>query len=135
MSVRPRRPALAVAVVVIIAGAGVGAACAPTGVGDTNCTALFAYGLHVTVREDAMGSPRICDAIVTASDGDFEETLEPQGPASDCVYVGAGERAGTYRVEAAKDGYATVAEDGVVVAADECHVIGEAVDLVLTPIN
>ena len=69
--------------------------------------------------------------MVTASEGTFEERLQVQGEGAGCVYVGAGERAGTYRIEAVKDGYATAAEENVVVGEDECHVIGEQVSLAI----
>ena len=100
-------------------------------VGGQPCTDLFAFGLSVTVT-DATDGAAICDAVVTASEGTFEEVLQVQGDGADCVYVGAGERAGTYRIEAVKDGYTTLAEDNVVVGEDECHVIGEQVSLALT---
>lgn len=103
------------------------AACAP-GMGAV-CTDEFAYGLTVTVT-DAVTGDRICDAVVTATDGDHEETLEAL-LGDECVYIGAGERAGTYRVQAVKDGFAAAAAEGVVVAEDECHVIGEQVTLEL----
>ena len=94
------------------------------------CTDLFAYGLTVTVV-DADGTP-ICDATVSATDEEYQETLEPQA-GTPCTYVGAGERAGTYRVEASKDGFGTAIADSVVVGADECHVIGQPLTLTLEP--
>ncbi len=104
-------------------------ACGP-GPGGTVCTEEFAFGLNVTVTDAATGE-RVCDAVVTATEGDFSETLEVL-PGDDCVYVGAGERAGTYRVEAAKAGFASAVQEDVVVGEDECHVVGEQVELALT---
>lgn len=103
-------------------------ACAP-GIG-TACTDEFAYGLSVVVTSAVDGS-RICDATVVAVDGDHEETLEASGDGADCSYVGAGERAGTYRITASKDGFASATSDDVVVGEDECHVQGEQVELEL----
>lgn len=130
-----RAPHLA-AVVVLSSFVAATTACAPVGTGPGSaCTDLFAYGLTVTVTDDAPPGGRICDAIVTAIEGDFLEPLQAQGEGDDCVYVGAGERAGTYRVEATKDGYSTDAEDDVVVTADECHVQGVAVALSITAVD
>lgn len=98
--------------------------------GPPACTDLLAFGLNVTVTDAANGE-RICDATVTATDGDFSETLQPFGEATDCTYAGAGERAGTYTITVEKDGYATLTEDNVVVEEDECHVIGEVLELEL----
>ncbi len=82
-----------------------------------SCTMVAASGLNVTVVDDATGQP-ICDATVTAADGSFTETLEETG----CSFGGARERPGTYTVSAAKAGYTTASQSGVVVTADECHV-------------
>ena len=97
--------------------------------GEVACTADYRYGLTVTVVDEAGAA--ICDATVTITDGDYEETLENVG-GDDCAYVGAGERAGTYAITAEKAGYQTASESGVVVDEDECHVIAETVELTLT---
>src|SRR5438270_6956267 len=61
----------------------------------TECSALYAYGLAVTVIDEATGAP-ICTATVTASDGAYHETLRleqlsaPDGGV-ECLYPGAGE--------------------------------------------
>jgi hypothetical protein len=93
------------------------------------CTDLYAYGLTVTVKDAATMQP-ICDATVTATDGSYSETLQAGGLG--CSFVGAGERAGTYTVSAAKSGYVTAAQNGIVVTADTCHVHGVMVALSLT---
>lgn len=100
------------------------------------CTTLFAYGLTVTVTSLDDGS-RICDADVEAVDDDHRETLQPQGEGDDCVYVGAGERPGTYTITATKDGYASDTAEDVVVESDAegCHVVGEQVELQLTGLD
>ncbi len=119
------------AVLVVLAAA----ACGP--MPGRVCTEEFAYGLNVIV-EDEEGN-RICDAVVTAKDGDYEETLELQegAGAGDCIYIGAGERAGTYDIEATKDGFATATEAGYTVQedADGCHVIGAPVTLELAAVD
>ena len=57
-----------------------------------------------------------------------QETLSPFPPPAlggsiDCVYQGAGERAGTYSVDARSDAREKLVS-GVVVGHDQCHVIG-----------
>ena len=98
-------------------------ACSPV---EKVCTDLFAFGLSVTVT-DEVDDTNICDALVTISDGTYQEELTVQGQGADCVYIGAGERAGTYRIEASKPGYDTLVTDDVLVGEDECHVIGEQI--------
>src|SRR5688572_23654555 len=94
---RMRRVVAASTTTVFLAGSAM-SACAPPPV---SCTDLFAYGLTVIVTDSTTGE-RICDATVTVTDGAFAETLEPPLQSETCAYVGAGERAGTYRVEATK---------------------------------
>jgi hypothetical protein len=92
----------------------------------TECSALYAYGLAVTVIDEATGAP-ICTATVTASDGAYHETLRleqlgaPDGGV-ECLYPGAGERAGTYDVAAQVDGRQKTVT-GVAVSHDDCHVL------------
>jgi len=95
--------------------------------GGPACTALYAYGLNVTVKDDATSMP-ICDAVVTAVDGAYTETLQNQSLGSDCTYVGAGERAGNYTITATKSGFMNATQNAVV-TADSCHVKGVAVML------
>jgi hypothetical protein len=58
--------------------------------GGPACTAIYAYGLNVTVRDDVTNLP-ICDAILTATDGAYSEVLQSQSAGGgDCTYVGAG---------------------------------------------
>lgn len=94
---------------------------------DVNCTLLFAYGLNV--RVEASDGTQICDATVTATEGSYSETLTAGG---DCNYLGAGERAGTYRIRAEKSGFNAAVQEDVVVDEDECHVMGENVELTMT---
>ncbi len=94
-----------------------------------NCDLSLRFGLNVTVQ--ASDQTPICDATVTAVDGTYTETLMPL-PGGDCAYVGAGERAGTYRIRAEKTGFMAAERAGVVVEDGECHVEGQNVELTLT---
>jgi hypothetical protein len=98
------------------------------GPGGLACTDLYAYGLNVTVRDDATSST-VCDAVVTAVDGAYSEVLQSQPTGSSCAYVGAGERAGNYTITATKSGFMDATQSGVVVTADACHVKGVTVML------
>lgn len=96
------------------------------------CTADFRHGLVVTVLDASTGS-RICNARVTASDGAYQEVLTtspqtiPDG-GIDCAYQGAGERAGTYSVDARLDARETMVS-GIIVDRDQCHVIRRQVSI------
>ena len=95
------------------------------------CTDLYAYGLNVTVSDGSTFQP-VCDATVTAVDGEYTETLMPlPASSSSCAYVGAGERPGTYTVTASKSGYMNGTQSNVKVVSDGCHVAGVAVTLTL----
>ena len=48
------------------------------------------------------------------------------------VYVGAGERAGTYTLTVEAEGFEPVTIEDIVVEADECHVIGVSREVTLT---
>jgi hypothetical protein len=95
------------------------------------CAAYAAAGLAVTVTNADSGQP-ICDATVTATDGAYRETLF----AVSCTYTGAYERAGTYVVRAARDGF-TPKEVGsvqVVMGGGDCpHVQERRVAVSLSP--
>lgn len=98
------------------------------------CTALFAWGLDVQVVSASSSAP-LCDATVSITDGTYQETLKtlptgsPDGGAN-CTFVGAGERAGTYRIDA-KSGSSEKVVDGIVVTKDACHVQPQSVRIVL----
>jgi hypothetical protein len=98
------------------------AACDPL-VFDRACTAILVYGLSVTVVDAATGES-ICDATVTAVEGTFTGTFERFGRSPTCSYAGAPERAGTYEVRVAREGYQPAVARNVRVTADECHVMG-----------
>jgi hypothetical protein len=78
---------------------------------------------------------RVCDATVVVSDGSYRETLEPglfapTERATQCNYVGAGERPGTYTVVATTATSESTAT-GIVVTSNSCHVVPRAITLEL----
>ncbi|GEQ84982.1 hypothetical protein ULMS_04900 [Patiriisocius marinistellae] len=94
-----------------------------------NCTEVFVNGLSVTIK-DGQTDAILTDGItVMAVDGDYSETLMLIND----VFVGAGERAGTYSITATGDNYMPQTINDVIVGEDECHVIPEEVTLVLSP--
>jgi len=87
------------------------------------CTMEFRYGLNITVQ-DSLSKKPICDATVQAKDGNYVETLEQFSTGDPCVYVGAGERAGTYSITVQKTGYTPKTTDNLIVEKKDCHVTG-----------
>lgn len=93
------------------------------------CTALYAYGLTVTVVDAPTGdSLRVAPAGV-AHDGSWSETMQVFGN----HLLGAGERAGTYDITVTAPGYRAWDTTGVKVTADECHVRGVNLTARLAP--
>ena len=93
------------------------------------CTEIFVFGLNVTVT-DGNGDP-VPSATLTLVEGDYTEIMteiDPMGQSG--VYVGAGERAGTYSLTIEAKGFNTVTLDEITIDADVCHVI--PVELVLS---
>ncbi len=101
------------ALIVAALAVGSGSGCSNFG----GCDDYASAGLNV-FPVDAAGDP-VCDAVVTATDGDYSEVLS-QEYRDDCAYVGAWERKGDYvvQVEAAQGTKTT----DVRVGADRCHV-------------
>jgi len=97
------------------------------------CTAIAVDALTVVVTDAATGK-RICDATVTARDGDFRAELRPF-EATACAYSGVTERAGRYDVTATRAGYEVATLLGVTVTADECHVIPVQLGFALDPVT
>ena len=94
----------------------------------TVCTALFAYGITVTVVDSVSGAFAAPGATVIASDGAYADSVIVPNTASASGGIGlAGERAGTYTVTVRKAGYKTWTKNGIVVTKDECHVKGVAI--------
>jgi hypothetical protein len=94
----------------------------------TACDLSLQYGLSVRVQ--TADNRELCDATVVAIDGDYREELETFG-GGDCVFVGAPERAGTYRIEVSRRGYEPRVIENVEVGEGECHVDAQAVNATL----
>ena len=86
-------------------------------------------GLSVTVVDGGSGA-RICDATVTATDGNHVETLRSFGDSGTCQYFGVYERGGTYNVEVAS-GARTASMANVDVTSDICHVTTRTLTITL----
>lgn len=100
------------------------------------CTANIVAGLNVTVRDSVTGIAAGRGAMVTAQDGAHSETLIFLGaviPTDSLSFMGAYERAGTYRITVAKTGYQAWTRDGVRVLDGDCHVQPATVDVRLQP--
>ncbi len=109
-----RRTVTALSFVALATPAGV------TGCTSKACTTEARFSLSVAVL-DASGK-RVCDATVTARDGDFSARLSPfVGSSTTCSYLGVTERKGTYSVEA-QSGSKRATLNNVKVSGDECHV-------------
>ena len=89
------------------------------------CTDQLVYGLNVIVLDAVTGNPIFQDIEVKAVDGTYQELLELV-PGLEYVFVGAGERAGTYVVTITKAGYQTYTSEPIVLTRDECHVIPQS---------
>lgn len=74
------------------------------------CPSLSRPGLKVTVRNTQGNS--VCDALVTATDGHWSETIPRSMTLGACEYVGLMDRHGTYAVTVSAVGYK--AQDDVV---------------------
>jgi hypothetical protein len=84
------------------------------------CTALYAYGITVTVLDASTSEAPQVAPMGTVRDGNFSDSMTVMGN----QLVGAGERAGTYDVRVTAPGYTAWDTTGIVVTADECHVHG-----------
>ena len=91
------------------------------------CTAIYGYGLNVTVTD--VNGITVPGATLTLTDGAHTETMEEHAAG---IYAGAGERAGTYTLRVEADGFVTQTITDIVIDADECHVIPVARDVELT---
>ncbi len=94
--------------------------------GDLSCTADIRYSVSVTVEDEAGGAV-IGAAVEYSVDGGEPVTCE--GGAAGTYACGA-EVEGDITVNATADGFGGD-EATVTVEADECHVIGEVVTLIL----
>ncbi len=95
------------------------------------CTALYAYGLSVTVTDAATAAP-VEGAAAEIRDGSW---IDPQVTVLGNTVMGAGERPGVYAITVRKSGYADWTRSGVSVrmGSDGCHVEGVHLDAALVP--
>ena len=99
------------------------------------CSTEEEFGLHVSVVNGQTGAV-LCTAVVTATDGSYSETLRTLDPLSSadggtqCVFFGAGERAGTYTVDATAEGRESRVT-GIEVTRNDCLVIPREITLKL----
>lgn len=96
------------------------------------CTDQFVYGLTVTVRDQVTTVPKADDATMTLREGAYEEVVTDSWDGTSLS--GAGERAGTYSVTVEHVGYESWTRSGVVITADECHVIPVSLTAELIPV-
>ena len=92
------------------------------------CTEIFVYGVNVSVTDEA--DEPVTGAVLTLTDGDYSKTMQELAEGG---YVGAGERAGTYTLIVEADGFEPATIEGIIVDADECHVIPQARAITLSP--
>ena len=106
--------------------------CRTVGIGEPIvCTEQFVYGLNVTVLDQSTGAAIAADATMTLQQGTYEEVVTDSWDGT--TLSGAGERPGIYAVTVEHPGYQTWTLAGVVVTADECHVIPVSLTAALVP--
>jgi hypothetical protein len=89
---------------------------------DVACTLEARAGINLTAFDSVGGQPLGTIGTVVAQDGNYSEKAIGI-PGTPVRYSMAFERAGTYTVTAAVDGYQSWRATGVVVPRDACHVI------------
>ncbi len=90
---------------------------------DIVCTLEARPGIIIEAR-DAVTGEGVAGAVGILTDGDYLETMFiPEEDDVSPRLVGAYERAGTYDVIVAKEGYTTWRMRSVKVERDECHVM------------
>ena len=95
------------------------------------CTEQFVYGLNITVK-DANNNSALTDNItVIARDGEYEEQLMMIEESE--IFIGAGERSGNYIIKVTATGYQDFISEVIHLDANECHVIPEALEILLEP--
>lgn len=99
---------------------------------EIQCTEEARAGLNITVKNAVTNQVLGNGITVTAKDGNYMETLA-FFDANNPVFSGAWERAGTYIVTVSGVGYITFISGAIKVAADECHVIPQQLQVVLQP--
>lgn len=87
------------------------------------CDANLQAGIVVSLIDGTTGNPLVGDVAVTATEGSYTETVNPQPvPAGPRTAALAFERPGIYRVEVQAPGYVTWVATNVRVIHDGCHV-------------
>jgi hypothetical protein len=94
----------------------------------TICTEEFVFGLKIHVLDANTNTAILKNASITATDGDYPEALVFNLDR----FFGAGERAGTYVLTISAKGYQTLITNPISVGADECHVITQQRDFLLS---
>lgn len=108
------------------------AALAGCGSSNALCSLEARAGVDVALTDAATGKP-VCDAKVIITDGgEVRDDARPVGP--DCLYSGAVERTGTFKVEITHASYAPVTREGIEVKMDEagCHVASQKIEAALS---
>ncbi len=106
--------------------------CSEDGSGPIACTLEYRAGITVEITDSATGLAAAEGATLTIREGEYVESWTDTF--GGVTLAGAWERAGTYDVTVAKDGYHTWIRTDVVVDADECHVHSVALQAALTRI-
>lgn len=88
------------------------------------CTEEFRYGIQLTAVDAGTDRSLMIGAGGEVVDGAHREALQvmPSPATEHSVMVGAGERAGRYRVTVSHPGYREWSQENVLVTADACHV-------------
>ena len=129
---RARAPALRVAAALL--GGGVVASCDPFG--PRACPASIEPAVEVQVVDGATGLPAASGAAGVVREGAFVDSLQPGSGTGDgtlLTLIAAFGRAGTYRVEVARAGYAAWARDGVRARRGDCGIVTARVRAELVP--
>ena len=92
------------------------------GVDDVVCTMEARPGINLTAIDSVGGQPISAAGVAVAEEGSYSDKAIAL-PGTPVRYSMAYERAGTYTVTVAVDGYQSWRATGVVVRRDVCHVI------------
>ncbi|MEZ0313248.1 MAG: hypothetical protein ACAI38_15860 [Myxococcota bacterium] len=103
---------------------------------DDDCGDAERAALEIVVVDSSTGA-EICEAVVTVSDGAFEEVFDrdvecEQVPSG--VFSAAPGRAGTYSITVTHPDYATPSVPAVVVPSGECGPVTQSVLVEMQPL-
>jgi len=98
----------------------------------SGCDAIIVFGLIVRVRSAQTGAPAGAGAVVTATEGNYVETLVGF---DGLVFQGAQERSGVYTIAVNAPGYQPWTMQNVEVEDGSCHVKPETVDASVLPVG